>query len=115
MNAHEVTPEMVQEVSEVGRARAERIAAYASRRFGGLLVTDAAREAELNDRTARSYDRWLPLLSARFEHLPEPPKGSDMRSHRDASDAGRSGGHQTHHVQRGVVSPDCALCQGTGS
>jgi len=71
-----VTPEMVLEVSRIGRERAERIAAYASLRFGGALVTDAQREAEVSDWTARIGEKWIPLLRERF-NLPEPPKGWD--------------------------------------
>lgn len=110
----EITPEMVLEVTTVTRARAERIAAYAALRFGGLLVTDAAREAGLTDPTARSYEKWVPLLRERFG-LPEAPKGGPMAirvSFERYRQAGRSGGHQSQHVAKGIVSPDCPLCQG---
>lgn len=114
MTEHVITPEMVQKVTPVGRARAERIAVYATHRFAGLLVLDAARESELVVGTAQSYDKWLPLLRQRFD-LPEPPKAALAGAFLEPAryrKAGMSGGHQSQHVARRIVSPDCQLCTG---
>lgn len=112
MAAAEITPAMVLEVTSISRERAERIAAYASLRFGGLIGTEAAREAGLTYAATRSYEKWLPLLRAKFD-LPVPPKGHPIGgvSFERYREKGRSGGHQTHHVQRGIVAPDCELCR----
>ena len=106
-----VIPEMVQEVSAVGRRHAERIAAYARLRFDGLLVTDARREAGVTEESARRYEKWLPLLRDRFG-LPDPPTSGAAELPRDFRETGLSGGHQTWHVLRGRSSPDCPLCRG---
>lgn len=99
-----VTADMVLEVSQISRERAERIATYATLRFGGLSMADAAHEVELTDRTVRKYEKWLPLLRAQFD-LPDPAKPAhsvhDFEAH---------GNHIRWHVKREVVSPDCPLC-----
>ena len=114
--ASKVTADMVREVASTGRERAEKIAAYATARVGGMQVRDAAREAGAAVSTAWTYQKWLAPLVDRFD-LPEPPGPVRIShvSHREYRDAGRSGAHQRHHVAKGVVSPTCPLCQGDAS
>lgn len=109
MAAVEITPAMVLEVTPISQERAERIAAYASLRFGGLLVVDAAREADVSETSARSYDRWLPLLRAQFD-LPEPPR-ANPEGHGPNFERGRQQSAHLRHVRKGTPYPNCPLCQ----
>jgi hypothetical protein len=109
MDEPTVTADMVLEVAQTGRERAERIAAYATLRFAGASITEAARETGIPYATCRNHEKWVRLLRERFD-LPAPPKGGRARLNHVRPDAGASGGHQTNHVGRGVVSPDCPLC-----
>lgn len=106
----EVTAAMVLQVTNIRHDRAERIAAYATLRIGGLLPADARRETEISSHTAGTYERLLPVLCRRFD-LPEPRKSRpDYRTPQD----GR-GGHARWHAARGVTDPGCPHCQNGGA
>jgi hypothetical protein len=107
----QITAEMVMEVTNVRPGRAARIAAYATHRWAGLRSTDARREVGVAASTGHFYEKFLTAL--REHHgLPELPTSPFVEGFSLGDSVhGRSGGHQSQHVGRGITSPDCPLCQ----
>jgi hypothetical protein len=112
----EVTVDDVLAVAPTPRLTAERIAQYANLRAEGLTCYEALERVGMSMATGSRYERWAALIR---ENLGFPPlrsgSGIDSYSLEHASQAGRSGAHQSNHVRRGITSPDCPLCTGSAS
>jgi hypothetical protein len=103
-------PSRVAAYKRAQRPTAERIAAYANLRTGGARPVDARHKVGISDHTCRIYERFLPQLLQQLG-LPELPEYGPVQYPRDQSAYAFKGAHQRNHVQRGVISPDCPLCQ----
>lgn len=108
-----ITAEMVMQVVACRSDRAQRIAAYATHRLAGLLPTDASREIGIGMEVGASYERILPELCKHFG-LPTARTAVRRYEIEDPHAAAVSASHQTNHVQRGRIDPDCRLCAPAG-